>query len=328
MAAAAATLGDWSIPGPARRAALLLTVATVVPTLAAYAVFGFATSLAVFLGFVANLTPATHLPWRLGLAAVTTTALTGAVATALLGDPVPAACFTALACLVAAPGNIWHNNLLAAIPTVAAVYTTLLIDADPLQTLGGLLVGGAVAVGLMARRPSAGELAGVPERVAWRHAAVMALTVGVVVYVMSVLEEPWGYVMPMTLTLVLRPFVGETLPMARHRVLGTLLGAVLAAALVATLPLQFQIVVQVCLLFLLLAYSTLGRYALYVVFVTPFVIFLGGRATAYTAEIGLQRVLATLAGAVLAGLIAMWLARADRADAGAEAAPTPPLPST
>ena len=38
-----------------------------------------------------------------------TTALTGAVATALLGQPVSAACFAALACLVAAPGNIWHN---------------------------------------------------------------------------------------------------------------------------------------------------------------------------------------------------------------------------
>ena len=322
MAAAARALGQWSIPGPALRTALLLTVAIVVPTLAANAIFGFATALAVFLGFVANLTPAARLPWRLGLAAVTTTALAGAVATALLGQPVPAACFAALACLVAAPGNIWHNNLLGAIPTVAAVYTTLLIDADPLETLGGLLVGGAAAVALMARRSGTGELAGVPERMAWRHAAAMALTVGVSVYVMSVLEEPWGYVLPMTLTLVLRPFGGETLPMARHRVLGTLVGAVLAAALVAVLPLWSQILVQVCLLFLLLAYSTLGRYALYVVFVTPFVIFLGGRATAYTAEVGLQRVLATLAGAVLAGLIAIWLARADRADA-AETAGTP-----
>ncbi len=258
MAASVGSLGDWSIPGPARRAALLLTVATVVPTIAAYRLLGFAVALAVFLGFVANMTPAARLSWRLGLGAVATTALTGAVATALLGQPVPAACFAALACLVAAPGNIWHNNLLGAIPTVAAVYTTLLIDADPLETLGGLLIGGAVAVVVMARRPGSGDLAGVPERMAWRHAAAMAITVGVVVYVMSVLEEPWGYVLPMTLTLVLRPFGGETLPMARHRVVGTLVGAVLAAVLVAVLPLWSQVLVQVCLLFLLLAYSTLG----------------------------------------------------------------------
>ena len=111
------------------------------------ALLGFAVALAVFLGFVANLTPAARLSWRLGLGAVATTALTGAVATALLGQPVPAACFAALACLVAAPGNIWHNNLLGAIPTVVAVYTTLLIDADPRENLGGLLIGGAVAVG-------------------------------------------------------------------------------------------------------------------------------------------------------------------------------------
>ena len=315
MADSARSLGDWSIPGPARRPALLLTVATVIPTIAAYRLLGFAVALGVFLGFVANLAPAARLPWRLGLGAVATTALTGAVATALLGQPVPAACFAALACLVAAPGNIWHNNLLAAIPTVAAVYTTLLIDADPLETLGGLLAGGAVAVALMAWQSGPGELAGVPERVAWRHATAMALTVGGTVYVVSVLEEPWGYVLPMTLTLVLRPVGGETLAMARSRVLGTLVGAVLAAALVSILPLWSQVLVQMGLLFLLLAYSILGRYALYVVFVTPFVIFLGGRAEAYTADVGLQRVIATLAGAVLAGLIALWLARADRTDA-------------
>ena len=45
--------------------------------------------------------------------------------------------------------------------------------------------------------------------------------------------------------------------------------------MVAVLPLWSLLVVQACLLFLLLAYSTLGRYALYVIFVTPFVIFLG-----------------------------------------------------
>jgi hypothetical protein len=75
-----------------------------------------------------------------------------------------------------------------------------------------------------------------------------------------------------------------------------------------------HLVVQACLLFLLLAYSMPGRYALYVIFVTPFVIFLGGRAEAYTAEVGLQGVVATVAGGVLAGLVALWLARADRTD--------------
>ena len=81
MVVSAGSLGDWSIPGPARRAALLLTVATVVPTIAAYRLLGFAVALAVFLGFVANLTPAARLPWRLGL---------GAVALVALVTPLPA----------------------------------------------------------------------------------------------------------------------------------------------------------------------------------------------------------------------------------------------
>lgn len=318
--ASSETWGAWSIPGPVRRMALVVTAATLVPTVAAYLLIGPSAALGAFLGFVAGMTPATHLPWRLGMAAVTTTALTATVASALLGEPIPAACFAALACLIAAPGNIWHNNLLAGVPTMAAVYTTLLIDADPLQTLAGMLLGGAAAVALMANRPGPGTLDGVAERVAWRHATVMALTVGLAVYWMAVLEEPWGYVLPMTLTLVLRPIGEETQAFALQRVLGTLVGAVLATLLVVILPLWSQAVLQVVLLFLLLAYSLVGRYAWYVVFLTPFVIFLGGRAQDYTAEVGVQRVVATVAAALLAGILALWLDRADRADQAARPA--------
>ncbi|MGB7983050.1 MAG: hypothetical protein WCF36_19880, partial [Candidatus Nanopelagicales bacterium] len=73
MTAAAGSLRAWTIPGPLRRTAALLTIAIVVPTIGAYLLFGFASALGVFLGFVANRTPATALPWRLGMAAVSAT---------------------------------------------------------------------------------------------------------------------------------------------------------------------------------------------------------------------------------------------------------------
>ncbi len=61
MVASAGSLEAMSIPGPCRRTALILTVAIAIPTTAAYLVFGFAPARAVFLGFVANLTPAARL---------------------------------------------------------------------------------------------------------------------------------------------------------------------------------------------------------------------------------------------------------------------------
>lgn len=303
----------WVIPRKVLKVAVGLTLIMLAPTNLAYILFGAAAALAVALGFVISLTPATKLPARYALAAVVPAAMTGAVAVALAGQAFPAACFVALACILIAPANVLQNGLLAGIPTVAAVYATLPTQASPGTVAVGMLVGGGIAVGVGTRVPRTGELVGVDRRTSWRHAIAMAASVGVVVFAVTALDLPHGYWIPMTMTLVLRPYGAETLAVARDRIAGTLAGAVLALIMVLFLPSWTAIMVIVGLLVLILAYAILGRYAQEVLFLTPFIVLLGtGGVAAATVGLAVQRILATLLGAVVAGGIALALARADR----------------
>ena len=302
----------WAIPRKVLKVAVSLTLIMLVPTTLAYALFGEAAALAVALGFVISLTPATKLPARYALAAVVPAAMAGAVAVALAGQAFPAACFVALACLLVAPANVLQNGLLAGIPTVAAVYATLPMRQSPGTVAIGMLVGGAIAIGVATRVQRTGELVGVDRRTSWRHAVAMAESVGAVVFAITTLDQPHGYWIPMTMTLVLRPYGAETLAIARDRIAGTLAGAVLALIMVLFLPSWTAIVAIIVLLVLLLAYAILGRYAQEVLFLTPFIVLLGtGGVAADTLGLALQRILATLLGTVLAGGIALALTRAD-----------------
>jgi hypothetical protein len=307
----------WSIPRPALKVAVALTLVMLVPTAAAYAAFGESAALAVALGFVSSLTPATKLRAGYALAAVVPAAMAGAVAVALAGQAFPAACFVALACLLVAPANVLQNGLLAGIPTVAAVYATLPMQQMSGTVAAGMLVGGGLAVGVATRVKRTGDLVGVEARAAWRHASAMAASVGLVVFAITALDIPHGYWIPMTMTLVLRPYGTETRAVARDRISGTLAGAVLALAMVLLLPEWTAFATGTVLLVLIIAYAVLGRYAQEILFLTPFIVLLGaGGVAADTAGRALERVLATLLGAVLAGVIALALAGADSRNQG------------
>ena len=313
----------WAIPRPTLKAAVVLTVVMLIPTAAAYWAFGEPAGLAVALGFVISLTPATKLRPAYALAAVLPAAMTGAVAVAVAGQAFPAACFVALACLLVAPANVLQNGLLAGIPTIAAVYSTLPLQQSPATVAAGMLAGGAIAVAVVSRASRPSGLVGVDVRTSWRHASAMAASVGLVVFAITALDQPHAYWIPMTMTLVLRPYGRETLSIARDRISGTLAGAVLALVLVLALPDWAALLVGVGLLVLIVAYAALGRYAQEILFLTPFIVLLGGGGgSADTAELALQRIMATLLGAVLAGLIALALARADRQDADMAAEPS------
>jgi hypothetical protein len=322
MGAANMPAGGWAIPQPKLKVAVLLTVVMLIPTAVAYRAFGEPAGLAVALGFVISLSPATKLRPAYAFAAVVPAAMTGAVAVAVSGQAFPAACFVALACLLVAPANVLQNGLLAGIPTLAAVYSTIPLQQSPTTVAAGMLAGGAIAVAVASRAPRSSELVGVAARTSWRHATAMAASVGLVVFAITALDEPHAYWVPMTMTLVLRPYGRETLAIARDRISGTLAGAVLALVLVLVLPDWAALLVGAGLLVLVVAYAVLGRYAQEIVFLTPFIVLLGSTGAATdTADLALQRIAATLLGAVLAGLIALALARADRQgdDASAEA---------
>ncbi len=80
------------------------------------------------------------------------------------------------------------------------------------------------------------------------------------------------------------------------------------------IPTWAVVIVVAVLLTLMMAYGALGRYAQQVTFLTPLIVFVGsGGSTAVTAGLALERVLATVVGALLAGALALLIARDERA---------------
>ena len=307
--------GTWRVPRPVLLGSLKIALILMAPLVIVYASAGGVAALAVAMGYTGSLTPALTLRPTYSLALALPAAMTGVVAAGIAGQALAAACFVALACLLVAPANIVQNGLLAGIPTIAAVYACLPTRQDPVQVGAWMLVGGAIVVGLSAltRLRKSAEPVRVDPWMSWAHAIAMAGVVGVIVLVLGVVDIPHGYWIAMTMTIVLRPYGTETQSVARQRVMGTTLGTVLALALAVVLPGWAALTVAVALLVLVVANALMGRYAQQVTFLTPFIVLIGSRSGEEAVGIALQRVAATLLGALLAAAIALALWRVDQA---------------
>lgn len=303
--------GSWSIPRRVLLLGLLATVVLLSPLVGAYLLAGIPAAVGMMMGYLTGARPALTLRPGHALALAVPAAMTGAVAVALRGQPVAAACFVALCCLLVAPASMRADGLLAGVPSIAAVLVSVPGDFRPEVVAGWMLLGSGVMV-LIGTRIRGGDGTGgggvSPER-AWRHAAMTGVVVGLTVYAVAMLEWPHGYWLALTLTVVLRPFDDQTLERSRQRVLGTIGGVVLAVVLAALLPLwAIGLAVAACLVFAL-AYIMLGDYAKQVLFLTPSVVLLG---SASPGALATERVVYTVAGALLAGAIAVALAWYDR----------------
>lgn len=307
--------GSWAIPRPVLRLAVVVALALLAPLVAAFATAGATAALSMSLGYTVTVSGAMYLPMRYASCLAVPGALAAVVAASVSGQAVPAACFAALACLLVAPADQVGKGLLAGIPTVCAVLVGLPVQAEPAKIGIWTLVGGVVAVVVLGRLPRTSRAEAVPARIAWRHAVVMALAVGLVTGLVTVLEVPHGYWLGMTLTVILRPFGAETQAKVRERVSGTVGGALLALALAFLLP-GWAVLAAVALLMVpMVAYTALGRYALFVVCITPIVVLLGsGGSEGAAAQAALDRVALTLVAALIATALAVALARADRVD--------------
>ena len=305
-------LGSWAVP---RRVLLLCVVATVVlvaPLAGTYLLAGVPAALGLGMGYLASVRAALNLRPLHALALTVPAAMAGAVAVALRGQPLAAAFFVALCCLLVAPANTLVDALLAGVPTAAAVLVSVPGDFRPWPTAVLMLAGGLVVVGLASRLGHApSSPAAVPSPLAWRHAIVMAVAVGAVVFLVQLLEWPHGYWVALTLTVVLRPFDDQTRALARQRVLGTVGGVLLALLLATLLPVAVVAVALATCLVLTLAYTMVGDHARQVVFLTPSVVLLGSTGSA--GAIAAERALYTVAGALVAVGIALALTSWDSA---------------
>lgn len=310
-------LRSWAIPKRVLLLSLLVTVFLLAPLAIAYLLAGIPAALALGMGYVALVKPALTLRSHHALALAVPAALAAAVAVGLRGQPFAAAGFVALCCLLVAPANQLREGLMAGLPTAAAVLVAIPGDFDPRWTAGWVLAGGAVVALVATRIPRAAPPAGVEQLRAWRHAIVMAVAVGLVTYLVLALDIRHGYWVAMTLTVVLRPFDDQTRTAAWQRVLGTLAGVVLAVLIAALLPLWAIVAVLAVCMVLMIGYATIGDTIRQVIFLTPTVVLLGSAGD--PGLIAAERALATITGAILAGLIALGLVWFEtRREAGSE----------
>lgn len=280
---------------------------------------GVPAALGLGMGFLAGTRPAISLTARGAMVLAIPIALAGAVGTGLREQPFAAACFVALCCVMAAPAGMRQDGLLAGLPTAAAVLVCVPGSYDPGWIAGWMIAGSLllVAISVVAKFPRSPQVGTAPAR-AWRHAAVMAASVGIVVYLVQLNEVPHGYWVAVTLTVVLRPLPGLTRTRARQRILGTVVGVLLALLLAWLLPGWGVAVALVACLVLMNSYAMLNDYVRQVLFLTPAVVLLA--PSDGTSLIAAERAIATLIGTLLAGALALLLERAEAEPAAVEQA--------
>lgn len=308
-------LAEWALSGRTLLLSAVVTVVLVSAIVIAFIAGGTQGALAIGLGIMASLRPAVGLRPLHAIALVVPTALAGAVAVALRGQPLAAACFVALCCLLVAPAGTLQEGLLGMVPTVVAVLVLVPGEFQPGRTAIWLLFGGALVVGISTRLPRVTPPAGIEPPRAWRHAAVLAVAVGAVVYLLGLWDLPHGYWVALTLTAVVWPFDDQTMRRSSERVLGTIAGAALALVAATLLPVGGLLILLVATIVLGTAYALSRDYTRQVMFMTPAVVLIGS-AGANAAPFASERALAVLAGAVVAAAIALGLEKFETWRAG------------
>lgn len=303
----------WAVP---RRTLLIGTLVGLVLIAAFIAVLwlaGIAAAVSLGMGFLAGTRPAIALTPRHAMALALPAAMAGAVGVGLRSQPFAAACFVALCCVMAAPAGIRQAGLLAGLPTVAAVLVSVPGSYEPVLTAVWMIAGSLllVAISVVARVPRS-MVSGVPPERAWRYAAVMAISVGIVVYLVQFYELSHGYWVAVTLTVVLQPWHDLTRAKARQRILGTVGGVLLALLIAEVLPAwAITIALAICLV-MMNCYAIQGDYIRQVAFLTIAIVLLAPAGGA--SLIAVERAIATLVGTLLAGALAVLLERADPGD--------------
>ncbi len=288
--------------------AVKITVVVLVPLVTAMLILGGRAILPAVMGllsvaFVPYCTPRQAVGMCAALVVV------GGLATAAYGHALAVVAIVVATCLLAGLASRFSAGVFGVGPIVAAV---LGLDPPKNPPLTVVLVMVAVCVYVILvvhllkvhidRDP-------VPFDVAVRHALVMAVACGAATAVAIHYDLPKAYWLVMTLAIVLRPYVVDSLVKNRQRVVGTIAGAIVAAAL-SPLPRSLQVLFAAVCMTLMFAYMTEKNYVLQVTFMTPMVIFLVSTgAVDDTLSMDGLRVLYTVGACVAGGLVSLALAR-------------------
>lgn len=257
-------------------------------------------------------------------AAVVVTLLLGAAAalgTSVSERPWLAGAAVGATVLATAPASAYSAGMLMLAPLITLVLAVT--DRGLVWWQAGLwgVVGGLVGLAIAAVMKYAKRAPNpLPWPVAWRHAVVLAVAAGGSIIVAESLGLPHGYWVTVALLVALRPSPDERGAYVAPRIIGTLLGAGLAVVVVLLVDPGLLMPIAFGFLVALAAYAMSGSYLMQTLFLTPALLILMsyGDDTGTAIELTLGRVLYTVIGAGLVGVLAWALQRWD-----ARPSPTP-----
>ncbi|BAY27417.1 hypothetical protein NIES2100_72410 [Calothrix sp. NIES-2100] len=138
------------------------------------------------------------------------------------------------------------------------------------------------------------------DSVLFRHALRLALITTIAELVAAVLQLPRGYWVTLTAVVALKPNFGGTSQTTVQRVLGTFLGGIIGITLVVLI--KNPIAIAVCILLLMFTAMSVRSlsYSIFIILLTPVIILLLNVISADGWQIGVLRIVDSLAGGVLA----------------------------
>lgn len=294
---------------------LRLIVVVVAVGLLAQAVGGTTASIAVGLSAGSAMTFGTFLPTRAAVAVTLVLGAAAALGAAVSGQPWLSGAAVALMVLVTAPATAYSAGILMLAPLLTMLFAVT--DRGFPWWLAGLwgIVGGLVGLAIAALmgfgkappRP-------LPWALAWRHAVVLAIAVGISIVAAEVLATEHAYWVAVTLLVALRPVPGERMSYAIQRIWGTLAGSLIALVTIWLAPSGWLMIAAFVYLVTLAAYAMSGNYFMQTMFLTPMLmIFLtSGADKEATVELTLGRVYYTIIGVLLAAALTYLMAVLDR----------------
>jgi hypothetical protein len=260
----------------------------------------------------------TFLPTRAAVAVTLVLGAAAALGAAVYGQPWLSGAAVALMVLVTAPATAYSAGILMLAPLLTMLFAVT--DRGFPWWLAGLwgIVGGLVGLGIAALMGfGKAPPSPLPWELAWRHAVVLAIAVGISLVAAELLATEHAYWVAVTMLVALRPVPGERMSYAIQRIWGTLAGSLLALLTVWLVPSGWLMIAAFGYLVALAAYAMSGNYFMQTLFLTPMLmIFLtSGADKEATIELTLGRVYYTIIGVLLAAaltyLMAMWDRRAD-----------------
>lgn len=280
--------------------------ATLIGGTAAGLVVGLASGSAMGFGTVMPVRAAAAVTLVLGAAA--------GLGAAVAGDPWLSGLAVGVSVLATAPATAYSAGMLMLAPLITLVFAATergftWWQAGTWGVAGGLVGLAIAAIMKYGRRPPTP----VTWALAWRHAAVLALAAAASIILADLLRLPHGYWVTVTLLVALRPIPEERDAYVGPRIAGTLLGAGVAIVIVLLIPSGLLLAAAFAFLVALAAYAMSGNYFMQTVFLTPALLVFMSQGDTKGTAIGLTlgRVIYTIIGALLVGLIAWGMQRWD-----------------